>query len=90
MGFSLVYGGPKAVNWASPDPGAFPPYKGVLPIILSLFISPVLTGAVSATLFFTLRTLVLRRSNAAMLSLFVLPLAVFITFFINIYFVFTK
>lgn len=41
-------------------------------------------------LFLILRHAVLRRRNGATLALFVLPIAVFITFFINIFFVFTK
>ena len=56
----------------------------------SWFISPILTGFASGSLFLILRTLVLRRKNGATLALFVLPVAVFITFFINIFFVFTK
>lgn len=90
MGFSLVWNGLKGVNWATPDPSSFPPYKGVVPIICSWFISPILTGFASGLLFLTLRHTVLRRKNGAFLSLFVLPVAVFITFFVNIFFVFTK
>ena len=37
MGFSLVWGGPKAVNWASPAPGQIPPFAGVVPIVVSWF-----------------------------------------------------
>jgi sodium-dependent phosphate transporter len=35
IGFALVYGGSGAVQWATPDPASFPPYKGVVPIICS-------------------------------------------------------
>ncbi|GLI65531.1 hypothetical protein VaNZ11_009086 [Volvox africanus] len=90
MGFSLVYGGRNAVNWATPDPKSFPPYKGVVPIILSWFVSPVLTGLCSALFFFLVRTLVLRRENSYKLSFWVLPVMVLFTSFINIFFVFTK
>ncbi|KXZ56263.1 hypothetical protein GPECTOR_1g23 [Gonium pectorale] len=90
IGFSLVYGGADAVNWATPDKTSFPPYKGVVPIILSWFVSPVLTGACSALIFFTVRTLVLRRENSYKLSFWVLPVMVILTSWINIYFVFTK
>ena len=90
MGFSLVWGGPKAVNWASPAPGQIPPFAGVVPIVVSWFASPIVTGFISAMLFLLLRTLVLRRKNALIKSLFVLPFAVALTLFINIYFVFTK
>lgn len=90
MGFALCFGGAGAVQWATPDPGSFPPYKGVVPIILSWFFSPVLTGAASAFIFFMVRTFVMRRENARNLVFWVLPIAVMITVFINIFFVFTK
>lgn len=90
MGFALVYGGGSAVQWATPDPTQFPPYKGVVPIIMSWFFSPVLTGLASALIFSVIRALVMRRKNAADLVFWVLPPAVFITLFINVFFVFTK
>ncbi|GLC32995.1 hypothetical protein PLESTB_000382400 [Pleodorina starrii] len=90
IGFSLVYGGGPAVNWATPDKTSFPPYKGVVPIILSWFVSPVLTGACAALFFFVTRTLVLRREKSYQLSFWVLPVMVLFTSWINIYFVFTK
>ncbi|EFJ43878.1 hypothetical protein VOLCADRAFT_76547 [Volvox carteri f. nagariensis] len=90
IGFSLVYGGGNAVNWATPDKNSFPPYKGVVPIILSWFVSPVLTGLCSALFFFVVRTAVLRRERSYQLSFWVLPFMVLFTTFINIYFVFTK
>ncbi|GFR47206.1 hypothetical protein Agub_g8886 [Astrephomene gubernaculifera] len=90
IGFALVYGGADAVNWATPDPASFPPYKGVVPIVLSWFVSPVLTAAASAILFLLVRTLVLRRENSYKLSFWVLPVMVVLTSWINIYFVFTK
>ena len=90
LGFSLVYGGKDGVMWAKPDPKSFPPYKGVVPIILSWFVSPILTGLASALLFTTTRALVLRRPNSYKLSYFVLPPMVLLTTWINVYFVLTK
>ncbi|KAG2490083.1 hypothetical protein HYH03_011389 [Edaphochlamys debaryana] len=90
IGFSLVYGGADAVSWAVPDKSSFPPYKGVVPIILSWFVSPVLTGCASAIIFLIVRTLVLRRERSYQLSFWVLPIMVLLTTWINIYFVFTK
>ena len=75
---------------ASPAKGQIPPFSGVVPIIVSWFASPLVTGFISAMLFLLLRTTVLRRSNALIKSLLVLPFAVALTLFINIYFVFTK
>lgn len=55
--------------------------------ILSWFFSPVLTGAAAALIFFLVRTFVMRRRNARNLVFWVLPIAVLITVFINIFFV---
>jgi solute carrier family 20 (sodium-dependent phosphate transporter) len=62
----------------------------VLPIVLAWFVSPILTGTGAALIFFICRTLVLRRQNSAKLAYWVLPPMTLLTFFINIYFVFTK
>jgi solute carrier family 20 (sodium-dependent phosphate transporter) len=90
MGFSLVYRGRNGVNWAIPDTKSFPPYKGVVPIFCSWVFSPLLTAVASATIFLLCRTFVLRRQNASKKALYVLPIAVFGTTWINVYFVLTK
>ncbi|KAG6552740.1 hypothetical protein Mapa_005687 [Marchantia paleacea] len=90
IGFALVWDGTDAVVWAKKDSGSFPPYKGVIAIVLSWFISPILSGLVAALIFFIVRTLVLRHRNAYTLSFWTLPPFVLVTTFINIYFVFTK
>lgn len=59
----------------------------MVPIFLSWFFSPILTGTCSAFIFFLVRTFVMRRQNARKLVFWVLPVAVFITTFINIFFV---
>ena len=73
-----------------PSGASFPPYIGVLPIVLSWFVSPLLTAAASAFLFVVLRTLVLRRANSQIKALWVLPAAVWLTTFINVYFILTS
>jgi sodium-dependent phosphate transporter len=96
IGFAFVYGGPDGVVWADQVPRVpgerrpFPPVKGVVPIVLSWFVSPVLTGLVSALIFNICRTLVLRRRNAFRMSFYVLPPLVMLTVWINLFFVFTK
>ncbi|KAG6558097.1 hypothetical protein Mapa_000278 [Marchantia paleacea] len=90
IGFALVWDGSNAVVWAKKDTKSFPPYKGVVAIVMSWFIAPILTGLVSATIFFVVRTVVLRRKNAYALSFWTLPPFVLITTWINMYFVFTK
>ena len=59
-------------------------------IIMSWFVSPILTGACAALIFFVVRTLVLRRKNAYNLSFWTLPPFVCITVWINVYFILTK
>jgi phosphate/sulfate permease len=90
IGFSFVYGGSDAVKWSTPDPKAFPPYRGVVPIVVSWFFSPILTASSAALIMFLLRTLVLRRKKAYILSFWVLPPAVLLTVFICVFFVFTR
>jgi sodium-dependent phosphate transporter len=84
LGFSLAYGGSGAVNWAKPDTsGTAFPFQGAAPVVLSWFISPILTGCASALIFITLRFLVLNRPNAHKLSYFVLPPAVLLTVWVS-------
>jgi solute carrier family 20 (sodium-dependent phosphate transporter) len=90
VGFALVWEGADGIKWAKKDDTKFPPYAGVLPIILSWFVAPVLTAIGSMLIFGIIRFLVLRRENGLKLSYYVLPPAVFITTWINMYFVFTK
>ncbi|BBN09461.1 solute carrier family 20 (sodium-dependent phosphate transporter) [Marchantia polymorpha subsp. ruderalis] len=90
IGFALVWDGSNAVVWAKKDTNSFPPYKGVVAIVMSWFIAPVITGLVSAFIFFVVRTAVLRRKNAYALSFWTLPPFVLITTWVNMYFVFTK
>lgn len=90
IGFSLIYKGKDGVLWAKPDHNSFPPYKGVAPIFFSWLISPVLTAIASSTVFGLCKYLVLRRKNPMHKSAIVLPFAVFLTMWVNIYFVFTK
>jgi solute carrier family 20 (sodium-dependent phosphate transporter) len=90
VGFAIVWDGLDGVKWAKKDTSKFPPYAGVLPIILSWFVAPVLTAAASALVFAVCRFVVLRRANGLKLAYYVLPAAVYITTFVNTYFVFTK
>lgn len=90
MGFSLVYAGGSAVLWAERQPGAFPPYGGIVPIIVCWFFAPVATGLLSALMFFVIRFCILRRKNGVMLTCIMLPILVFLTVFICLFFVLTK
>lgn len=87
IGFSLAYKGGSSVLWAQPDPSAFPPYKGVVPIILTWVFSPLFTGTAAAAIFLLCRWAVLRRSAAYVISFWLLPPLVTITVFVSIFFV---
>eukprot|EP00301_Raphidiophrys_heterophryoidea_P011391 c174_g1_i2.p1 GENE.c174_g1_i2~~c174_g1_i2.p1 ORF type:complete len:223 (-),score=42.68 c174_g1_i2:183-851(-) len=90
IGFSMAYGGPDAVQWVFNDPKSVTKYAGVTPIVLSWFISPVLTATAAALIFSVSRFLILRRKNAHQLAYFALPCMVMLTVWVNVYFVFTK
>ena len=64
-----------------------PSPQGVVPIIMSWFFSPILTGATSAFILWIVRTTVLRRKNALNLVFWVPPPAVLICTYINVFFV---
>jgi sodium-dependent phosphate transporter len=90
MGFSYVWGGKDGINWVQSDSKSFPPYKGVVPIIVSWFFSPILSAFASALIMLTCRTFVLRRQNSTVIAIWFTPIAVAFTTWINLYFVFTK
>lgn len=73
-------------NVASNSQAPFPPFKGILPIVLAWFFAPILTGLASAALFLLSRHLVLRRSNPYKRSFILLPFLAFLTFWVNIFF----
>jgi sodium-dependent phosphate transporter len=89
MGFSLVYGGADAIVWAQRK-DEFPYLSGVAVIVMSWFISPVACGVVASTFFLLVRTIVLRRQNSMRLAFWLLPVLVFITVYINAFFVMFK
>ena len=91
IGFALIWAGKDGVIWARrQSSGAFPPYSGLISIVLAWFVAPILTGLASALFFSIIRTLILRRKQALQLSFWLLPLAVLATTWVNIYFVLTK
>lgn len=90
MGFTLVLKGKDGVIWSLQDPSSFPPFKGVVPIFFSWVISPLLTSIASAIIFGLCKYLVLKRNNPVFKAMLVLPFAVFLTIWVNVYFVFTK
>ncbi|CAM9477726.1 unnamed protein product [Phaeothamnion confervicola] len=90
IGFSMVYGGAGAVNWATPNPDNWPPYNGVVPVVVSWVLCPLLTATSSIIIFGTLRAVVLRSPNAVSRAYWVLPIAVFLTGWLCSFFVMAK
>lgn len=89
MGFGLVYGGPGGIYWAKKK-SEFPFVDGAVPIVLSWFISPVLTGAVAAGMYALIRVLVLKPANSKQRALLSLPVVVGCAFFFESFFVLFK
>jgi sodium-dependent phosphate transporter len=74
MGFSLVYGGSNAVIWWERKPD-FPYIGGIVPIVLSWVISPLLACLISLFLYLVVRTLVLRRRSSTKIAYWVSDMA---------------
>jgi solute carrier family 20 (sodium-dependent phosphate transporter) len=90
IGFAMVWGGGNSVFWNEPDSSKVPPVKGVVPIIISWFFSPIFTGIVSAIFYGLTRYCVLLSPHSTERSYYVLPIMVFFTVLIDVYFTFTK
>jgi hypothetical protein len=86
IGFALVFGGADAVTWYEPS-SEFPFVKGIVPIIISWFLSPLMAALITLVLFLLVRTLVLRRPNSTKIAFWVLPILMILTFFINLFFI---
>lgn len=89
MGFALVYGGVDAVIWWKPT-DTFPYMSGVVTIIISWFASPLCAGLMAYLLFMALKYGILRRKDSTSWSIWLLPLLLFITVFINVFFILYK
>lgn len=88
IGVGLAYRGKDAVIWISTGTG-FRKLRGVVGVILSWLISPVLSGIIAVAFFFIVRTTVLRRPNPYKAGLMFMPIfygfAVALTIFFIIY-----
>lgn len=88
-GFSLVYGGDKSIVWMDKS-NNFPYIKGLVPIIISWFTSPLISGILSGALFTLNKVLIINRKNSIKYLYIVSPFLLYLTFFINFFFVFYK
>jgi len=89
MGFSVVVGGGWGVQWNT-QRGNFPYSRGLLPVVLSWFFSPIIGGILSSIIFNLNRFFILRSKNSMWRALWSIPFLIFITLFINIMFVLAK
>ncbi|KAG2495911.1 hypothetical protein HYH03_006148 [Edaphochlamys debaryana] len=89
IGFALVWGGSGAVVW-NDKIDEFPYSKGLVPVICSWFVSPLMSGIAASVIFWLNRFFVLRRENSTNLAIYCYPLLVAVTVFINVFFVIYK
>jgi phosphate/sulfate permease len=85
-GFALAFGGGSAVSWYEPRPD-FPYVRGIVPIVVSWFLSPLLAALITLVFFLIIRTAVLRRQNSTKVAFWVLPFLIFFTIFVSLLFV---
>lgn len=89
IGIGLAYRGARAVVWIS-DGSGFDRLKGVVGVILSWIISPVLSGIIAVLFFLLVRTLVLRRQDSFRNGLIFMPLFYGVTLTVAIFFIIYK
>lgn len=89
MGFTLVWKGTDGVVWVE-NIDEFPYIKGIVPIIVSWFTSPIMSSILAMILFALNRQLILRRERSTSLAYYAFPPLVFITIFINLFFILYK
>jgi sodium-dependent phosphate transporter len=86
IGFSIVFAGGSGVIWYAPAKD-FPYIAGIVPVVISWFLSPLLAALITLILFLIVRTVVLRRANSTKIAFWVLPILILLTFFINLFFI---
>ena len=89
MGFSLVYKGVDGVVWIKSIPD-FPYVAGFVPIIISWVSSPIITGVISGGFYSFIRYFIFNSEHSVQRSIYFLPPIVFLTFFIESFFVLSK
>lgn len=92
IGMALVFKGKDAVVWSEYDDSKphLEKFKGVVPIIASWIISPVLSGLFSVVLFYSVRAIILRSANSKERAYIFFPFLVGLTVVINVYFIILK
>jgi sodium-dependent phosphate transporter len=89
MGFSLVYKGVDGVIWNKSLPD-FPYVAGFVPIVVSWVSSPIITALISAGVYSLIKYFVFKSTHGVWRSIHLLPFVVFVTFFIESFFILSK
>lgn len=89
MGFSLVYKGVEGVVWSKSLPD-FPYVAGFVPIVVSWISSPIITALLSASFYSLIKHFIFKSQHGVWRSIHLLPFVVFVTFFIESFFVLSK
>ncbi|GMH34654.1 hypothetical protein BSKO_02515 [Bryopsis sp. KO-2023] len=92
IGMSLVAHGSDAVVWYKYDSSkeALKKFSGVVPVIISWVVSPLLSGIAAAFLFWSIRVFILRSAHSFERALIFFPFLVGITIAVNAYFIIYK
>ncbi|KAL1519107.1 hypothetical protein AB1Y20_003372 [Prymnesium parvum] len=91
IGMTIVAKGSDCVVWSA-EGNEYNLYlpKGVVAIILSWILSPVLSGMFSSGMFLVLRAVVLRASNSFRMAIKLYPVLIFVAVMLNVFFIISK
>ena len=89
IGMTIAIKGSNCVIWYTPK-NTFPYVGGVLGMVLSWFISPILSGLISSSLYGIIRITILRKKYENKYIFYAFPLLVGITMLLNSFFIFYK
>ncbi|CAM9195828.1 unnamed protein product, partial [Heterosigma akashiwo] len=89
IGMVIAAKGADCVTWYE-ESDKFPFVKGVAAIVVSWFLSPLLSAAVGGFLFAAIRTFVLRHENSYVRSFWVYPVLLLCTLIVYIFFIIYK
>lgn len=89
MGFSLVYKGADGIIWTKPI-DEFPYTTGFVPIVISWFTSPVISGVLAALMYLSLKYSIFKSQRNIQYIPYLLPPLVGTTVFIEALFVISK
>jgi sodium-dependent phosphate transporter len=89
IGMTIAIKGSSCVIWYE-EKDNFPYIEGVIGMIISWFVSPVLSGCISSSLYYIIRRFILRKNYESKYIYFAFPLLVGITITLNTFFIIYK